>query len=304
MAVCKASRRPLLPACPPFPPPSPHPPLHRRPAASPRPTPLPRCLPPPPRLLVLGGSCGQEDSPVQAHRRARWQPDRLGSSAVYHPSPSPCPATAGGALSSPPRRPSQTFADVPARAGVQHHQRRQPRWQQARDAGVHDSVPAARRNDPPFHPARGWRSPPPACWLPRARAAPTHPGAPPTHLGSLRWPEQLASGRAKAEESPPSSLGRPVGAASFTEAMKMGSEVYHNLKSVIKKKQPTAGLKAKLPSAPPEDGAPPPPPWTVPRPRPRLRTPERRLRRVEARRGLRSPPRAAPRSRTCPISHC
>jgi len=28
----------------------------------------------------------------------------------------------------------------------------------------------------------------------------------------------------------------PVGAASFTEAMKMGSEVYHNLKSVIKKK--------------------------------------------------------------------
>merc|ERR1719393_581939 len=28
----------------------------------------------------------------------------------------------------------------------------------------------------------------------------------------------------------------PVGAANFTEAMKMGSEVYHNLKSVIKKK--------------------------------------------------------------------
>jgi len=28
----------------------------------------------------------------------------------------------------------------------------------------------------------------------------------------------------------------PVGASSFTEAMKMGSEVYHNLKSVIKKK--------------------------------------------------------------------
>ena len=28
----------------------------------------------------------------------------------------------------------------------------------------------------------------------------------------------------------------PVGAASFTEAMKMGSEVYHNLKNVIKKK--------------------------------------------------------------------
>merc|ERR1719436_892676 len=28
----------------------------------------------------------------------------------------------------------------------------------------------------------------------------------------------------------------PIGAASFTEAMKMGSEVYHNLKSVIKKK--------------------------------------------------------------------
>merc|ERR1719446_1831328 len=28
----------------------------------------------------------------------------------------------------------------------------------------------------------------------------------------------------------------PVGASSFTEAMKMGSEVYHNLKNVIKKK--------------------------------------------------------------------
>merc|ERR1719251_395511 len=28
----------------------------------------------------------------------------------------------------------------------------------------------------------------------------------------------------------------PVGACSFTEAMKMGSEVYHNLKTVIKKK--------------------------------------------------------------------
>ena len=33
-----------------------------------------------------------------------------------------------------------------------------------------------------------------------------------------------------------------------------------------------------------------PPPWTVWRPRPRLRTPERRLRRAEARGGLRSPP--------------
>ena len=28
----------------------------------------------------------------------------------------------------------------------------------------------------------------------------------------------------------------PVGATTFTEAMKIGSEVYHNLKSVIKKK--------------------------------------------------------------------
>ena len=28
----------------------------------------------------------------------------------------------------------------------------------------------------------------------------------------------------------------PTGAKSFTEAMKIGSEVYHNLKSVIKKK--------------------------------------------------------------------
>jgi enolase len=28
----------------------------------------------------------------------------------------------------------------------------------------------------------------------------------------------------------------PVGASSFTEAMKMGSEVYHHLKSIINKK--------------------------------------------------------------------
>jgi len=41
----------------------------------------------------------------------------------------------------------------------------------------------------------------------------------------------------------------PVGAASFTEAMKMGSEVYHNLKSVIKKKY---GQDACLPSRRPE----------------------------------------------------
>lgn len=28
----------------------------------------------------------------------------------------------------------------------------------------------------------------------------------------------------------------PIGASSFTEAMKMGSEVYHHLKAIIKKK--------------------------------------------------------------------
>ena len=43
--------------------------------------------------------------------------------------------------------------------------------------------------------------------------------------------------------------------------------------------------------------APRPPPWTVRRLRPRLRTPERRLRSLKARRRLRSPPRAAPKSR-------
>ena len=34
----------------------------------------------------------------------------------------------------------------------------------------------------------------------KARTAPTHPGAPPEHLGSLRWPQELASGRRKAED--------------------------------------------------------------------------------------------------------
>ena len=43
--------------------------------------------------------------------------------------------------------------------------------------------------------------------------------------------------------------------------------------------------------------APPRPPWTIWRPRPRLRTPERRLSRLEACRGLRSSPQAAPRLR-------
>ena len=33
----------------------------------------------------------------------------------------------------------------------------------------------------------------------------------------------------------------PVGASSFSEAMRMGAEVYHNLKSGIKKKYGQAG---------------------------------------------------------------
>ena len=35
-----------------------------------------------------------------------------------------------------------------------------------------------------------------------ARAAPTHPGAQPEPLGSLPWPQELASGRPKVEDSP------------------------------------------------------------------------------------------------------
>ena len=37
---------------------------------------------------------------------------------------------------------------------------------------------------------------------PRARAAPTHPRASPEQLGSLRWPQEPASGRPKVEDSP------------------------------------------------------------------------------------------------------
>lgn len=40
----------------------------------------------------------------------------------------------------------------------------------------------------------------------------------------------------------------PTGAASFTEAMKMGSEVYHHLKSVIKARFGLDVSKAKLKS--------------------------------------------------------
>jgi len=35
-----------------------------------------------------------------------------------------------------------------------------------------------------------------------AQAAPTHPGAPPEHLGGLPWPQELASGRPKVEDFP------------------------------------------------------------------------------------------------------
>ena len=42
-------------------------------------------------------------------------------------------------------------------------------------------------------------------------------------------------------------------------------------------------------------------PWAIRRPRPLVRTPERRQSSVEARGGLRSPPRAAPKMRTCRV---
>ena len=36
----------------------------------------------------------------------------------------------------------------------------------------------------------------------KAQAAPTHPRAPPEHLGGLPWPRELASGWPKVEDSP------------------------------------------------------------------------------------------------------
>jgi hypothetical protein len=42
-----------------------------------------------------------------------------------------------------------------------------------------------------------------------ARAAPTHPRAPPEHLGSLPWPQEPATGRTKVEDSPLSTTRRP-----------------------------------------------------------------------------------------------
>ena len=42
----------------------------------------------------------------------------------------------------------------------------------------------------------------------------------------------------------------PVGATSFTEAMRMGSEVYHNLKSIIKKKYGQARPRVTCPAQP------------------------------------------------------
>ena len=42
----------------------------------------------------------------------------------------------------------------------------------------------------------------------KARAAPTHPGAQPEPLGSLPWPQELASGRPKVEDVPLSTTRR------------------------------------------------------------------------------------------------
>ena len=41
-----------------------------------------------------------------------------------------------------------------------------------------------------------------------AQAAPTHPKAPPEHLGSLPWPQEPATGRPKVEDSPLSTSRR------------------------------------------------------------------------------------------------
>ena len=49
---------------------------------------------------------------------------------------------------------------------------------------------------------------------PRAQAAPTHPRAQPEPLGSLPWPQELASGRPKVEDLPLSTSRRPARAFS------------------------------------------------------------------------------------------
>ena len=73
---------------------------------------------------------------------------------------------------------------------------------------------------------RWWRRSPPRSWFQmastlsddtapsasldclKARAAPTHPGAQPEPLGSLPWPQELASGRPKVEDFPLSTTRR------------------------------------------------------------------------------------------------
>ena len=77
---------------------------------------------------------------------------------------------------------------------------------------------------------------PPACGLLKPRLllrTPEHSLSGPEACGGLNSPPRAAPKSRILLRAP---LGRPVGAASFTEAMKMGSEVYHNLKDVIKKK--------------------------------------------------------------------
>ena len=106
----------------------------------------------------------------------------------------------------------------------------------------------------------------------QARAAPTHPGAPPEHIGGSPRPQEPASGRPKVEESP----------LSYQQDI----QVPYNAWRLVEKWPP-----------PCRTTPPPPPPWTIRRLRPLLRSPERRLSILEVGRGLRSPPRAAPRLR-------
>ena len=102
----------------------------------------------------------------------------------------------------------------------------------------------------------------------KARAAPTHPGAPPEPLGSLRWPQQLASDRPKVEESPLSTARRRGWRGSSARRSATPSGTPSSL---------------KMPPALPDDTG-----------------PSASLSRSEARRGLRSPAQAlAPKGRGC-----
>ena len=149
---------------------------------------------------------------------------------------------------------------------------------------------------------------------PKAQAAPAQLRAPPPPRGGSPWPPEPASAISQWEDSPllPLSPLSPLSAPgqarlhggalpSLTPLLYEDGEYSHASRCGrgdavhpdARRHRPARAARGRRPLRPPGGSQ---------GPRPRLRPPERRLRRVEARRGPHRPPRAAPRLRN--LRHC